>query len=225
MQNTAAVFRTQKTLEEDCQLISKAQESFHDVQLSDRSLIWNSDLIETIELGKLLINVCITMYSAEARKEVRGAQARADFTTRDDVHWMQHATVGTWFSVQIQERISPIAYHLQLPDSSTSYTMVYVSQLKWAKGFQGSVSAQLPPNSLQHRVTLQIMGEHLNPSHLDQVARAAGGIRDMGEDCQALKQAFPDDAAWGQASFQEWGNVYRHPATAQPEGPLAKVSP
>jgi succinate dehydrogenase (ubiquinone) flavoprotein subunit len=116
MQNTAAVFRTQKTLEEDCQLISKAQESFHDVQLSDRSLIWNSDLIETIELGKLLINVCITMYSAEARKEVRGAQARADFTTRDDVHWMQHATVGTWFSVQIQERISPIAYHLQLPD-------------------------------------------------------------------------------------------------------------
>ncbi|MFW8172094.1 hypothetical protein, partial [Klebsiella pneumoniae] len=56
MQNNAAVFRTQETLEEGCELISKTWESFHDVKLSDQSLIWNSDLIETLELENLLIN-------------------------------------------------------------------------------------------------------------------------------------------------------------------------
>ncbi|OEL26224.1 Succinate dehydrogenase [ubiquinone] flavoprotein subunit, mitochondrial [Dichanthelium oligosanthes] len=91
MQNNAAVFRTQQTLEEGCELISKAWETFHDVKISDRSLIWNSDLIETIELENLLINACITMYSAEARKESRGAHAREDFSTRDDENWMKHS--------------------------------------------------------------------------------------------------------------------------------------
>ncbi|KAJ0888760.1 putative succinate dehydrogenase (quinone) [Helianthus annuus] len=68
MQNNAAVFRTQETLEEGCNLIDKAWESYHDVKLKDRTLIWNSDLLETIELENLLINACITMHSAEARK-------------------------------------------------------------------------------------------------------------------------------------------------------------
>ncbi|KAG6600613.1 Succinate dehydrogenase [ubiquinone] flavoprotein subunit, mitochondrial, partial [Cucurbita argyrosperma subsp. sororia] len=84
MQNNAAVFRTQETLEEECKLIDKAWESIHDVKYM------NSDSIDTIELENLLINACITMHSAEARKESRGAHAREDFTKRDDENWMKH---------------------------------------------------------------------------------------------------------------------------------------
>ncbi|KAE8664240.1 Succinate dehydrogenase flavoprotein subunit [Hibiscus syriacus] len=107
MQNNAAVFRTQETLEEGCQLISKAWESFHDVSLKDRSLIWNSDLIETIELENLLINACITMHSAEARKESRGAHAREDFTKRDDENWMKH-TLGYWENEKVRLDYRPV---------------------------------------------------------------------------------------------------------------------
>ncbi|KAF8709933.1 hypothetical protein HU200_029652 [Digitaria exilis] len=107
MQNNAAVFRTQETLEEGCELISKAWESFHDVKISDRSLIWNSDLIETIELENLLINACITMHSAEARKESRGAHAREDFSTRDDENWMKHS-LGYWENEKVRLAYRPV---------------------------------------------------------------------------------------------------------------------
>ena len=66
-----------------------------DIKLTDRGMVWNTDLVEAVELENLLMNAAITMHSAEQRKESRGAHAREDFSTRDDVSWMKH-TVG-WF--------------------------------------------------------------------------------------------------------------------------------
>ncbi|WIA40525.1 hypothetical protein OEZ86_013873 [Tetradesmus obliquus] len=95
MQNDAAVFRTQSSLEEGCKNIDDTVASFQDVKVSDRSLVWNTDLMETLELENLLINAAITMHGAEQRMESRGAHAREDFPNRDDKEWMKH-TLG-WF--------------------------------------------------------------------------------------------------------------------------------
>jgi succinate dehydrogenase / fumarate reductase flavoprotein subunit len=91
MQNNAAVFRTQKVLEEGCRKIDEIAKRFGSVKVVDRSLIWNSDLVETLELDNLIVNSLATLYSAEARKESRGAHAHEDFPDRDDVNWMKHS--------------------------------------------------------------------------------------------------------------------------------------
>ncbi len=94
MQNYAAVFRTGETLDEGADLIGKVRESFSDVSVTDRNLIWNTDLVETLELDNLLGLSVVTMQSARNRKESRGAHAREDFPDRDDENWMKHTM--TW---------------------------------------------------------------------------------------------------------------------------------
>jgi succinate dehydrogenase / fumarate reductase flavoprotein subunit len=90
MQNDAAVFRTGETLRQGVQKIREVHASFADVKVSDRSLTWNSDLIETLELQNLLGQAVATMVSAENRTESRGAHAREDYNTRNDAQWMKH---------------------------------------------------------------------------------------------------------------------------------------
>jgi succinate dehydrogenase / fumarate reductase flavoprotein subunit len=90
MQSHCAVFRTGPVLEEGHKLIHDIQAGMADVHVSDRSLIWNSDLIETLELDNLMAQAVVTMDSAKNRTESRGAHAREDFPERDDKNWMKH---------------------------------------------------------------------------------------------------------------------------------------
>ncbi len=90
MQNHAAVFRTGESLGEGVELLGKTYASFADVRVTDRSLVWNTDLVETLELENLLLNATATIESAENRKESRGAHAREDYPERDDDNWMKH---------------------------------------------------------------------------------------------------------------------------------------
>jgi succinate dehydrogenase / fumarate reductase flavoprotein subunit len=90
MQNHAAVFRTGETLQEGVDLLRNTFGTLPDIKVSDRSLIWNTDLIETMELENLLLNATATIQSAANRLESRGAHAREDFSDRDDENWMKH---------------------------------------------------------------------------------------------------------------------------------------
>ena len=90
MQAHAAVFRSSDSLVEGVDKMKKIWSGMTDMSVSDRSMVWNSDLMEALELHNLMGNAATTMFGAEARKESRGAHAHDDFEERDDVNWMKH---------------------------------------------------------------------------------------------------------------------------------------
>ncbi len=108
MQNNAAVFRTGEVLQEGCEKINAVNAGFADVSVGDRSLVWNSDLVETLELRNLLGCAMVTMFSAENRKESRGAHAREDCPERDDDQWMKHTLSSLNLSGQVEIEYRPV---------------------------------------------------------------------------------------------------------------------
>ncbi|MEL7470863.1 MAG: succinate dehydrogenase flavoprotein subunit [Paracoccaceae bacterium] len=116
MQEDAAVFRTSDTLQQGCNRVSKIDAAFDDVAVTDRSLIWNSDLMETLELSNLLPSALATVYSAEARTESRGAHAHEDHPDRDDENWRKHSLAWVNGDVKVDYRAvvtDPLTPHNQ----------------------------------------------------------------------------------------------------------------
>jgi len=90
MQEHCAVFRTEESMAEGVQKVTAIAESIKDVAVYDKTMIWNTDLMEALELDNLVSQAMVTMASADNRKESRGAHAHEDYSERDDKKWMKH---------------------------------------------------------------------------------------------------------------------------------------
>jgi succinate dehydrogenase / fumarate reductase, flavoprotein subunit len=117
MQEHAAVFRTGEVLQEGVAKVQRVAESFADVAVSDRSMVFNTDLVETLELDNLLGQALVTITSAENRKESRGAHAREDFPERDDERWMKHTLAWRTAATEVQIDYRPVHLHTLTDDA------------------------------------------------------------------------------------------------------------